>query len=61
MTKYTVNGKPVTQAKAEDLVRTIMPNGGVQFIQNTIRNARTNKLDGITFHIGQALTLEVRF
>ena len=45
MTKYTVNGKPVTQAKAEELVRSIMPNGGVQFIQNAIRNARTNKLE----------------
>lgn len=61
MTKYTVNGKPVTQAKAEELVRAIMPNGGVQFIKNAIRNARANKLEGITFHIGQAFVLDVKF
>lgn len=61
MTKYTVNGKQVTQAKAEDMVRTIMPKGGIQFIQNAIRNARANKLDGITFHIGQAFVLDVKF
>lgn len=61
MTKYTVNGKSVTQAKAEELVRAIMPNGGVQFIQNAIRNARANKLEGITFHVGKAFELKVTF
>ena len=59
--KYRINGQEATKAEAHEAIRPTVPNGGVEFLENTIRNTRREKLESVTFHIGQALTLEVRF
>ena len=59
--KYKINGQEVTQAEAHDAIREAVPNGGVEFLENTVRNCQREKLESVTLHVGKAKSIEVIF
>ena len=50
--KYIINGWPVTEEQAKDTIREAVPNGGVEFLENIIRNCRRENLQSVTLHVG---------
>ncbi len=59
--KYKINGKEATRAEAHAAIRAAVPNGGVEFLENTIRNGRREELESVTLHIGQKKNVEIIF
>ena len=59
--KYRINGQEATKAEAHDAIRAAIPNGGVEFMENTIRNCRREKLESVTLHVGQKQSIEIIF
>ncbi len=59
--KYRINGREATKAEAHEAIREAIPNGGVEFLENTIRNGRREELESVTLHIGQKKNVEIIF
>ena len=59
--KYKINGREATKAEAHEAIRAAIPNGGVEFMENTIRNTRREKLESVTLHVGQKQSIEIIF
>lgn len=59
--KYKINGKDATRAEAHAAIRAAVPNGGVEFMENTIRNCRREKLESVTLHVGTKQSVEIIF
>ena len=59
--KYRINGQEATKAEAHEAIRAAVPNGGVEFLENTIRNTRREKLESVTLHVGQKQSIEIIF
>ena len=59
--KYKINGREATKAEAHEAIRAAVPNGGVEFLENTIRNTRREKLESVTLHVGQKQSIEIIF
>ena len=59
--KYKINGREATKAEAHEAIREAIPNGGVEFLENTIRNGRREELESVTIHIGQKKNVEIIF
>ena len=59
--KYRINGREATKAEAREAIRAAVPNGGVEFLENTIRNGRREELESVTLHIGREKNVEIIF
>ena len=59
--KYRINGREATKAEAHEAIRAAIPNGGVEFLENTIRNGRREELESVTLRIGQKQNVEIIF
>ena len=59
--KYKINGREATKAEVHEAIRAAIPNGGVEFLENTIRNGRREELESVTLHIGQKQNVEIIF
>lgn len=59
--KYRINGREATEAETRDAIREAVPNGGVEFMENAIRNCRREELESITLRVGTKKTIEIIF
>ena len=59
--RFTMNGKRVSMEEAYDEIRKLIPNGGTQFVDNLMANARENNLDSIQLRIGNKGTMTIEF
>lgn len=59
--KYKINGREASRAEAHAIIREALPNGGVKFLENTIRNCRREKLESVILHVGTKCSVEVIF
>lgn len=59
--RFTMNGKRVSMEEAYDEIRKLIPNGGTQFVDNLMANARENNLDSIWVRVGDKGTLTIEF
>ena len=59
--KYKINSRKATEAEAREAIRAAVPNGGVEFLENAIRNGRREELESVTIHIGQKQNVKIIF
>lgn len=59
--RFIKDGKQISMEKAYDEIQKLIPNGGTQFLDNLLANAKENKLDSIWVRVGNKGTMSVEF
>ncbi len=59
--KYTLNGKKVSKKAAYEAIRELIPDGGIQYLDNVITNCKENGIESVTLTVGTKGTLKIEF